>query len=394
MKMKNKKILIRGTWLESYNVGDNAIIEGLKSSLKGRGELKAITGSVERVKKWLGIDAVKVVSSRNPFLFLKIFAEVKNSKAFLLTGGTPIYNDATQMCINFIISSICKFYRVPVFVFGVSYRECQSRIVRWLVIGIFRNCEKIYFREYGSIAEVKHNYGNVVRGKIDFLPDPATQIDYDILVPQVSVDASSNISLPEAPYVVVCPRDFSADKSFSNHHYNQEFDSDRYLKLLALCIKQLLENTNYNIVFLPMNVQSPDDDTVISSYLYDLYKENFKHRMTVIKAQLHPASVIKIFRDASFSITVRFHAGVLSCSNGTPMISLAYDKKNIDISEVLEMKDFTFDIKNTSEIDLVDAISTMEDNISKLSKKCVENNMKLRKIFRTIIQHHFSVGEK
>jgi len=393
MGLKTKNILIRGTWLESYNVGDNAIIEGLKSALKGRAELKAITGGVERVRRWLEIDAVKIINARNPLLFLKIFIEVKNAKAFLLTGGTPIYNDATQMCINYLISLICRLFRVPVFVFGVSYRECPNKIVKYLVTGIFRNCEKIYFREYGSIARVNEIYGDVVTGKIGFLPDPATQIDLAAIAAQVSGGTSSDISLPERPYVVVCPRDFSANKSFSNHHYNREFDSDKYLALLAFCVKKLLETTQYQIVFLPMNVESPDDDSAISSYLFDLYEKKYRQRMTVIEAQLHPVSVVKIFRDASFSITVRFHAGVLSCSNGTPMISLAYDKKNIDIAEVLEMAGSTYDLKNVSENDLASAISYTDNNLAMLSSICVKNNLKLKKIFRTIIQKHFPMRD-
>jgi polysaccharide pyruvyl transferase WcaK-like protein len=80
---------------------------------------------------------------------------------------------------------------------------------------------------------------------------------------------------------------------------------------------------------------------------------------------------------------------VLSCSNGTPMISLAYDKKNIDIAEILEMAGSTYDLKIVSENDLANAISYTDNNLAMLSTICVKNNLKLRKIFRTIIQKHF-----
>jgi polysaccharide pyruvyl transferase WcaK-like protein len=389
MDSNTKTILVRGTWLESYNVGDNAIIEGLKSALKGRGELKALTGDVARVRRWLEIDAVKIINARNPLLFLRIFREVRSARAFLLTGGTPLYNDVIQMFINYLISLICRLFGVPVFVFGVSYRECPSKLVRLVVAGIFRNCEKIYFREYGSIERVKDVYGDVVIAKVGFLPDPATQIDSGALAPPAIADIANNIPIPEQPYVVLCPRDFSAKKSFSNHHYDLDFDVDKYLSQLSFCLKQLLETTEYQIVFLPMNVEAPDDDGVVASYLFSLYEESYRERMTVIDAQLHPVSVAKIFRDASFSITVRFHAGVLSCSNGTPMISLAYDKKNIDIAEVLEMVDSTYDLKTVSENDLANAISYTDINLAMLSDRCVENNLLLRDVFRDVIHQHF-----
>lgn len=387
-----KAILVRGTWLESYNVGDNAIIEGLKSALKDRGELKALTGDVERVRRWLELDAVKIINVRNPLLFLRTFSEVRRARAFLLTGGTPLYNDAIQMTINYLISLICRLFRVPVFVFGVSYRECPSKIVELIVAGIFRNCEKIYFREYGSIERVKEIYGDAVLGKVAFLPDPATQLDPGAVVPQAITDIADDIFIPERPYVVVCPRDFSAKKSFSNHHYNRDFDVDKYLSHLSFCLKQLLETTQYQIVFLPMNVEAPDDDSVVAASLFSLYEKNYRERMTVIGTQLHPVSVARIFRDASFSITVRFHAGVLSCSNGTPMISLAYDKKNIDIAEVLEMADSTYDLKTVSESDLANAISYTDMNIAMLSKRCLENNLLLRDVFKAVIDQHFPQG--
>ena len=93
-------------------MGDNAIVEGLKLALKERGELKAFTGGVDRVQNWLGIDGIKIISRRNPFLFLKVFIELRNAKAFLLTGGTPIYGGVSQMLINYLIVLICRLYGI------------------------------------------------------------------------------------------------------------------------------------------------------------------------------------------------------------------------------------------------------------------------------------------
>ena len=187
-----------------------------------------------------------------------------------------------------------------------------------------------------SIERVKAVYSNKVAAKVDFLPDPATQINFEIDLKETAGEQRQSTSSFDQPYVVICPRNFSVKKSFASHHYSRTFDDGNYLKTLTNAISHLLKTTTYKIVFLPMNTISPDDDRVAISYILTQLQEEYGNRLDAINDQLHPFQVAEILRSATFAITVRFHAGVLSCSNGTPILSLAYDKKNLDISRFLK----------------------------------------------------------
>jgi polysaccharide pyruvyl transferase WcaK-like protein len=304
------RLLVFGGWFGSRNLGDDAILVGLREivarAIPGA-EITAISTDPGYTRDACGVDAITLQSPRsllrNREEYISAF---RDTDAVIVTGGTPIYDYGHVS--RAIHMGLPAAQGKPMALFGVGAKPLRSHQGREITRLLLRGA---------SAISVRDGYSRRVLSQLTAQPITITG-DSGLHVPPEA--AATHLSRPAA---VVCPRLLS--RNHRAHYHTQlsqtEINVTRHMVARAA---DSLADRGYNVYMIPFHAVRPDDDLLEASRIMNLMKSR---EAEVLERPASPGQALSLLASADLVIGLRLHALVLAAAAGTPVASVDYDPK-------------------------------------------------------------------
>jgi polysaccharide pyruvyl transferase WcaK-like protein len=332
-------VLVFGGWFGSGNLGDDAILIGIREIMHQcipEAEITALSSNPEYTKRVCGVDAVPLRSPRSLIPWngadagrslVQIF---ENADICLVSGGTPIYDYGhLARSLHFGLPTMLRRNLVC---FGIGAKPITSTMGRHLIRLLMGRARLISTRDAHS-RDLLKSIG--VDGSIRITGDSALfmepsnpEIGLRILRER-GMDASK-------PMVAVCPRALSTNY---RAHYHEELTDDAISRIrlsIARAADRLAEE-GYEIVFIPMHTAPFDNDL---AEIEGVIKLMHNREPKVIVGELPPRDVAAILGRAELVVGLRLHSLILAAAHGVPAVSVNYDSKIMGFMELAGVEEY------------------------------------------------------
>jgi len=214
-----------------------------------------------------------------------------------------------------IMTLLCKFFNVPMMIYGLSIFEHKTEIAKEVVRFIISNSQAVTVRELSS-----KNYLikiGINEDMIKILPDPALG-----LTPLTNVELAKSFLIEnefdprDKEIIIVSPRHF-------NWLWNEQESESFYALWTALC-DRMIEHYSAHLIFVPQATYNVDtditDDRVVNRRIYEKMKN--KNSAFIIENRCTIEQLLGFYRISSFVVAMRRHALVFAASQETPFFAL------------------------------------------------------------------------
>ena len=312
------RLLVYGGWYGSGNIGDDAILIGLRNLMETvlpSVELVALSSNPGQTERVCGVQAELLHSPRDLITgnggaqsYYRVFRDVD---AFIVSGGTPIYDYGhTSRLIHF---SLPRALNKKTYCIGVGVKPLNSLHSKTLIRSLLDSVESISVRDHPSKHELEKAG---VKKKISVTGDSALFLEYP--------GASSPAWRHTGKTAVIAPRRLSTAHR-GLYHTAKTAGEVSWIRRLTAQVADWLSEKGYSLLFLPMHKVSPDDDLREISLIRGLMKS--VNRGTVVREDLSPFEVSSLLGSVDLVFGSRLHSLILAAMKGTPVIGLDHDPK-------------------------------------------------------------------
>jgi polysaccharide pyruvyl transferase WcaK-like protein len=295
------RVLVFGGWFGSGNLGDDAILIGLRNlfseTIPGV-EIAALSTDVEHTKCVCGVEAFKLRSPRELLApgpkpkigdYQKIF---RWADACVLSGGTPVYDyDHLSRIIH------CSFPRMhgkALVCFGIGVKPVRSWVGRRSVRSLMKRAAAVSTRDLRSKSELEAiGVDKKIRvtgdSSLFLTPRPLDEMKLGELEP-----------IREGPLVAICPRALSPDHRAHYHAPLSIQAISEIRKTLALTADHL-SKSGHRVVFIPFHEAPQDDDTAEIAVIRGLMREP----SLAIERVLPPETLMGLLGQAELVVGLR-----------------------------------------------------------------------------------------
>jgi len=320
------RFLVFGGWFGSRNLGDDAILIGLREILRRvlpEVEITAFSTDPEYTRRVCGVGAVPLRSPRSMLgrdaargaaSYLSAFTE---ADACLVSGGTPIYDYGHMTRIFYF--GLPRLMGRRLACFGIGAKPVRSWRGRRLVKALLDQALLISTRDEPSRAIIKAlGVEKAVRvtGDSSLFMEPLEAEAGLRRLTRSGVDVSK-------PMAAICPRVLSTDYK---PHYHEEISSEAISRIrlsVALAADHLVSE-GYEVVFLPMHEVPPDDDRREIEIIANLMKTG---NPKVVGGGLLPQEAMAVLGRMEVVVGLRLHSLILAAAQGVPVVTVNYDSK-------------------------------------------------------------------
>lgn len=333
--------LIWGGWYGSRNIGDDAILLGLKELIQrvNRGRdfyIRALTTDADQTASFgvTGERALVKSEAIKPWAWLRILRTFARADRVVISGGTPVFD--SSHAIRTLYLSLPLAFRKPFVVFGAGVKPLKSAYGRRMVPALLRRARFISVRDDDS-KRILTELGvpNVeLTADSAFFAQPADVRAVTALLAEYGIDADESL-------LVVSPRLLSPDRK---RLYLQEAMEDQLIRETPEKIARVIDALAPRfgrVVLMAMHFHGPDSDVPIIREIMSRVTARNAH---VIDRELTPDLAIGLFRRARLVLAVRLHALLLSASMGTPIVGIAYEQKVRSLFGVLGVEEYCHDL--------------------------------------------------
>jgi hypothetical protein len=314
------RLLAFGGWYGSGNVGDDAILIGLRRILAEAmpgSELVALSTDPEQTERVCGVEAARLMSPRKLLAHVGEYRGVfSEADAVIVTGGTPFYDwDHVSRLAHW---GMARGAGKPVVCFGVGAKEVTSVHGRGLIGSLLTRSARVSARDRVSQHRLEALSGRDVSLTGDsalFLESAMRDVVKPILL-EVGLS-------PDSPPVVICPRALSGN---NRAHYHDPVGEDGVasirLGLARLADALLMEG--HQVLFVPFHAAEGDDDRREIGVVRAAMRER---GAAALDHTLRPETAASLLGSASLVVGLRLHSLILAASRGVPVVSVGYDEK-------------------------------------------------------------------
>lgn len=330
------RVLIFGGWFGSGNLGDDAILIGLRDLLLEaipRVEIAALSTDVEHTKRVCGVEAFQLRSPRELLAphskhkirdYQRVF---RWADACILSGGTPIYDyDHLSRIIHY---SLPRILGKELICFGIGVKPIRSWVGRRSVRSLLKRAAAVSTRDLRSKSELE---------AIGVEKEIRVTGDSSLFLTPRAPDARKLGDLglmQDGPLVAICPRALSPDH---RAHYHAPLSTKVISKIrrtLALTADHL-SRSGHRVVFIPFHGTPPDDDIAEIAVIRGLMREP----SLVFERVIPPETVAGFLGQVQLVVGLRLHSLILAAAMGVPSVSLNYDPKIASFMEYTGMEDY------------------------------------------------------
>jgi polysaccharide pyruvyl transferase WcaK-like protein len=322
------RLLVFGGWYGSGNVGDDAILLGVRSlfsRVAPATKIMALSTDPAQTRSICGVDSVSIRSPRE-YLLRDYGGVFRDVDAVLVTGGTPFY-DWDHMS-RFIHMGVAR-RGVPFACFGVGAKKIESHLGRWLTRILLSGPVRVSARD----AVSQRRLSALSRSVVSLTGDSALCMESTQSSGAKAVMESIGVEDGD-PMVVVCPRALSP---LNRAHYHDPISASLIASIrrrTASLVDELL-NEGYRVVFLPMHGAANDDDVCEIGAI----KAQMKSTPYIIPEPLPPHATATLLGSASLVIGFRLHSLILAACRGVPVVGVGYDEKILGFMEYAGVPD-------------------------------------------------------
>lgn len=304
-KDKIYKIGISGSY-GGYNLGDEAILQGIVSELRNSvpAEITVFSRDAEDTLKRHKVE--KAVTVRN-LIRKEVEPEIEKLDLFILGGGGILYDAELKLYLREVEIAIEK--GVPVFVYAVSAGPLQKTENQEYLRDILSRADIVTVREK-SAKKILEDAG--VRKEIIVTADPALLLKPEPLPP----DALKRENIDNKKCIVgMSVREPGAAAP--------DIDDELYHGILANAADYMVDRFNADILFIPMEQRKLDvqhSHAVISKMLRP-------QRAWVLKEEYTSGQMLNIMKQLSFAVGMRLHFLIFAALQEIPFVALPYSAK-------------------------------------------------------------------
>ena len=326
------RILTFGGWFGSENIGDSAILIGLREILQNTvpdAELTALSISPEYTMKTCDVLSVRLQSPRNLLnrtVREKYWTIFRDSDVYILTGGTPIYDYGHMSRI--IHLGIPNLQRKVLICFGIGVKPLKTLHGRHLVSRLLSNASLISTRDRSSQRTLSNLLGRKISltGDTALYMEPAKRREVEPILDKIGRDR---------PIVAFCPRYLSLREKW-HYHEPLTMSDIRIIRHSLAKTADYLNRKGFNVVFIPFHKVGIDNDYTEIEKIRMLMKTEHS---TVLKEELTPQVMMKLLGYMELVIGLRLHSLVFAATMGTPFSSISYDTKIVGFMDMTGMKE-------------------------------------------------------
>ena len=309
------EVLVYGGWFGSGNLGDEAILIGVRKILEKHlpeARLTALSIDPDYTERTCGVEAVKLESPRTVIKNRRAYFDLfKEAEACIVTGGTPFYDYGHLSRI--IHMGLPSIKEKKLICFGVGSKPITSLKGREITRRILRHSLSISTRDQPSkdilLGMLRHSSNRIL---------PLVNLTGDS---GLFLDTSVRTDGKWGP-VLFCPRRLmGANKKL----YHEKIDPQaisRVRHMQAIAADRLVE-TGYDVVFMPFHTVYPDNDLEEIRVIRNLMKRESQ----VIPRPSSPETGLRLISESTMVVGMRLHSLVLAASCGVPFTSINYDIK-------------------------------------------------------------------
>ncbi len=314
------RLLAFGGWYGSGNVGDDAILIGLRRILAEAmpgSELVALSTDPEQTERVCGVEAARLMSPRRLLAHVGEYRGVfSEADAVIVTGGTPFYDwDHVSRLVHW---GMARGAGKPVVCFGVGAKEIASAHGRMLVRSLLTRSVRTSARDQVSQRRLEALSGRGVSltGDSALFLEPAPR---GVVGPILSEAGLS----PDSSPVVICPRALSGD---NRAHYHDPVGGDRVasIRLGLARLADALLREGHQVLFVPFHVAEGDDDRREIGVVRAAMREQGVAALDHVPS---PGEAAALLGSARLVAGLRLHSLILAAAQGVPVISVGYDEK-------------------------------------------------------------------
>jgi polysaccharide pyruvyl transferase WcaK-like protein len=333
--------LVWGGWYGSRNIGDDAILLGIKEIIRrvNRGRdlyIRALSTDADQTSAFGVTGERALVRSEmfKPWAWLRVLRTFARSDRVIVSGGTPVFD--SSHAIRTLYLGLPLLFRKPFCVFGAGVKPLESWYGRHAVPFFLRQARCITVRDADS-ARILTELGvpNVqLTADSAFFAQPAGELAVIQLLSDYGIGADESL-------LVVSPRLLSPERK--RLYLQEEMGEDLIWSTpgkIAEAIDRLAPRFG-RVVLMAMHFHGPDSDLPI---IRDILRRVKAKNVTFIDRELAPDVAIGLFRRARLVLAIRLHALLLSASMGTPIAGIAYEQKVRGLFGVLGLEEYCHDL--------------------------------------------------
>ncbi len=316
-----KKVFVWGGWFGSRNIGDEAILLGIRNIFKEVDpeiRIAALTSDPTYTSSVHGVLPVQAGFKAN---FLGIFQQLVKSDMTLVSGGTPLYDYAH---IHRMYKTLLpKLFKRKLCFFGVGTKRINSSAGKKLIKYIIDSCDSISVRDRRTREELT-KVG--VKRTIKVTGDPA-----------LFIQMKNVRKLKGNVKICICPRILSQKYK---RHYHQRVMEDEIKNMVGVLSKTMehLGKQGYKLYLIPFHRAPYDDDMKVVTKL--LKGSNLHVTILNKDGSMTPPEVVGLIGQMDLVIGLRLHSLIFSAMKGVPMITFDYDMKMGGFMDMVGMSDF------------------------------------------------------
>jgi polysaccharide pyruvyl transferase WcaK-like protein len=333
--------LIWGGWYGSRNIGDDAILLGLREIIRqvnpGRDVyIRALTTDADQTAS-LGVTGERALVKREavqPWAWARVVRIFARADRVVVSGGTPVFDSSHAIRTLYLVLPI--LLRKPFVVFGAGVKPLTSAYGRSVVPTLLRRARSITVRDEDSLRILSELAVPNVRLTADsaFFAQPADERAVAQLLSGYGIGADDSL-------LVVSPRLLSHERK---RLYLQEAMGPELIRetpaRIAAAIDRVATKVD-RVVFMAMHYHGPDSDLPV---IREIMGRVTAPNAIFIDRELTPDLAIGLFRRARLTLAVRLHALLLSASMGTPVVGIAYEQKVKSLFGMLQLDEYCHDL--------------------------------------------------
>jgi polysaccharide pyruvyl transferase WcaK-like protein len=303
------RLVVFGGWFGSRNLGDEAILIGLRNVLGAAMpgvELVALSTDPEYTERVCGVEAVRLRSPRNLVRNREEYLRVlEEADGCVVSGGTPIYDYGHLSRAIHMALPVIKGR--PLVFFGVGAKPLASFKGREVTRLLLRGASLISTRDAPSRSVLTR----LTRTPIVVTGDSALHME------------RAAAEKPREPTALICPRHLSLDHRRSYHQPLTSPEISRIRHMVAKAADHLI-SMGYAVRFAPFHTVPPDDDRLEITRVLNLMSSR---EAETLPRPASPEAALRLTAEASLVVGLRLHSLILAGLAGTPVASVGYDIK-------------------------------------------------------------------
>ena len=348
------KIVISG-YYGFANAGDEAMLTAIVKSLRQAEEsvdLTVISGAPQNTA------SKHKVSSVHRFSPLEIYSAINNCDLLLSGGGSLLQDVTSKKSLLYYLAIIWlgKMLNKKVMLFAHGIGPIRSGILRKLTKYVCSKADLITVRDTDSLVELERI--GVASNKVCLTADAVLTL--------AQADKEQGLQSLQKFNV-------SQDKKLVAISVRSWGSSDKYLQEMANAADALVEQSNVQIVLLPL--QYPADVTACRK-LHQFMKQD----VVILDAAFDTEQFLALMGNFSLLIGMRLHALIFAAVMEVPFIALSYDPKidgfvkEVDGTNIGAIENFFAEDLVLAAQKVLNLENTSNERLVQLREKALENS--------------------